>query len=79
MIDNYPSGMSRSDLIHVGEIAEPLTGRLDWLKSERAKAVDERDESLDTIDQLNDYIDELDDEIYELAYQGQLFDQISSG
>ena len=68
MIDRYPNGMSRSDLIYVGEIAEPLTGRLDWLKSELAKAVDERDEALDEIDQLDDYIDELDDEIYELEF-----------
>lgn len=60
-MDNYPSGMSRSDLIYVGEIAEPLTGRLDWLKSERAKAVDERD-------QVDDYIHELDDEIKQLEF-----------
>ena len=60
-MDNYPNGMSRSDLIHVGEIAEPLTGRLDWLKSERAKARDERD-------QVDDYINELDDEIQRLEF-----------
>ena len=60
-MDNYPSGMSRSDLIYVGEIAEPLTGRLDWLKSERAKAVNERD-------QVDDYIHELDDEIKQLEF-----------
>lgn len=60
-MDNYPSGMSRSDLIYVGEIAEPLTGRLDWLKSERAKVVDERD-------QVDDYIHELDDEIKQLEF-----------
>ncbi|MDN2649613.1 hypothetical protein [Leuconostoc lactis] len=61
MMDNYPSGMSRSDLIHVGEIAEPREGRLDWLRSERAKALDE-------IDQVNDYINELDDEIQRLEF-----------
>ena len=66
MMDNYPNGMSRSDLIHVGEIAEPHEIRLDWLLSEREKAIDKRDDLIDTTDQLNDYIDELDDEIYEL-------------
>lgn len=66
MIDNYPNGMSRSDLIYVGEIAEPHVGRLDWLKREREKARGKREEALDTIDRLDDYIDELDDEIYEL-------------
>lgn len=60
-MDRYPNGMSRSDLIYVGEIAEPLTGRLDWLRSERAKALDE-------IDQVNDYINELDDEIQRLEF-----------
>ncbi|MGX7040976.1 hypothetical protein ACWN9M_04265 [Leuconostoc lactis] len=60
-MDRYPNGLSRSDLIYVGEIAEPLTGRLDWLKSERAKALDE-------IDQVNDYINELDDEIQRLEF-----------
>ncbi len=60
-MDNYPNGMSRSDLINVGEIAEPREGRLDWLRSERAKALDE-------IDQVNDYINELDDEIYQLEF-----------
>jgi len=60
-MDRYPNGMSRSDLIYVGEIAEPLTGRLDWLKSERAKALDE-------IDQVNDYINELDNEIQRLEF-----------
>lgn len=69
MIDNYPNGMSRSDLIHVGEIAEHHESRLNWLKREREKARDERNEALDTIDQLNDYIDELDDEIYELEFE----------
>lgn len=67
-MDRYPNGMSRSDLIYVGEIAEPLTGRLDWLKSEREKARDERNEALDTVDQLDDYIDELGDEIYQLEF-----------
>lgn len=66
MIDNYPNGMSRSDLIHVGEIAEPHESRLNWLKMKREQAADERNEALNTIDQLDDYIDELDDEIYEL-------------
>ena len=61
MMDNYPNGMSRSDLIYVGEIAEPHVGRLDWLKSERAKALDE-------LDQVNDYINELDDEIQRLEF-----------
>ena len=61
MMDNYPSGMSRSDLIHVGEIAEPREGRLDWLRGERAKALDE-------LDQVNDYINELDDEINQLEF-----------
>lgn len=61
MMDNYPNGMSRSDLIHVGEIAEPSESRLDWLRSERAKALDE-------IDQVNDYINELDDEINQLEF-----------
>lgn len=60
-MDRYPNGMSRSDLIHVGEIAEPHYGRLDWLRSERAKALDE-------IDQVNDYIHELDDEINQLEF-----------
>lgn len=60
-MDRYPNGMSRSDLIYVGEIAEPHVGRLDWLKSERSKALDE-------IDQVNDYINELDDEIQRLEF-----------
>lgn len=60
-MDRYPNGMSRSDLIYVGEIAEPQVGRLDWLRSERAKALDE-------IDQVNDYINELDDEIQRLEF-----------
>ena len=60
-MDRYPNGMSRSDLIYVGEIAEPREGRLDWLRSERAKALDE-------IDQVNDYIRELDDEIHQLEF-----------
>lgn len=60
-MDRYPNGMSRSDLIYVGEIAEPREGRLDWLRSERAKALDE-------IDQVNDYINELDDEIQRLEF-----------
>lgn len=60
-MDRYPNGLSRSDLIYVGEIAEPHVGRLDWLRNERAKALDE-------IDQVNDYINELDDEIYQLEF-----------
>lgn len=60
-MDRYPNGMSRSDLIYVGEIAEPREGRLDWLRSERAKALDE-------LDQVNDYIHELDDEIQRLEF-----------
>ena len=60
-MDRYPNGMSRSDLIYVGEIAEPLTGRLDWLLNERSKALDE-------IDQVNDYINELDDEMQRLEF-----------
>lgn len=64
MMDNYPNGMSRSDLIHVGEISDPLESRLDWLLCERDMALDKRDKYIDKIDQLNDYIDELDDEIY---------------
>lgn len=60
-MDRYPNGMSRSDLIYVGEIAEPHVGRLDWLRNERSKALDE-------IDQVNDYINELDDEIQRLEF-----------
>lgn len=60
-MDRYPNGLSRSDLIYVGEIAEPRDGRLDWLRSERSKALDE-------IDQVNDYINELDDEIQRLEF-----------
>ena len=60
-MDRYPNGMSRSDLIYVGEIVEPREGRLDWLRSERAKAPDE-------LDQVNDYINELDDEIQRLEF-----------
>ena len=60
-MDRYPNGLSRSDLIYVGEIAEPQVGRLDWLKSERSKALDE-------LDQVNDYINELDDEIQRLEF-----------
>ena len=69
MIDNYPNGMSRSDLIHVGEIADPHESRLNWLKSELENAINKRDDLLDTTDRLNDYIDELDDEIYELEVE----------
>lgn len=59
--NNLPNGMSRSDLIHVGEIADPRESRLDWLRSERAK-------SLDEIEQVDDYIHELDDEINQLEF-----------
>lgn len=69
MMDNYPNGMSRSDLIHVGEIAEPHESRLDWLQIKREKARDERTEALNTIDRLDDYIDELDDAIYKLEVE----------
>lgn len=71
MMDNYPNGMSRSDLIHVGEISEPHESHLDWLLCERDMARDERDKAIDKIDQLNDYIDELDDEIYELEFSDE--------
>ena len=71
MIDNYPNGMSRSDLIHVGEIEEPHVGRLDWLLYKRDIVRDERDKHIDKIDELDDYIDELDDEIYELEFNEQ--------
>lgn len=60
-MDRYPNGMSRSDLIYVGEIAEPRVSRLDWLKSEHSKALDERD-------QVDDYIHELEDEIHQLEF-----------
>lgn len=60
-MDNYPNGMSRSDLIYVGEIAEPRMSRLDWLESEHSKALDERD-------QVDDYIHELEDEIHQLKF-----------
>lgn len=60
-MDNYPNGLSRSDLIYVGEIADPRESRLDWLRNERSKALDE-------IDQVNDYINELDDEIQRLEF-----------
>lgn len=60
-MDRYPNGLSRSDLIYVGEIAQPRVGRLDWLRNERSK-------SLDEIDQVNDYIHELDDEIQRLEF-----------
>ena len=68
MMDNYPNGMSRRDLIHVGEITELHESRLDWLLCELDMARDKRDKAIDTIDQLNDYIDEIDDEIYELEF-----------
>lgn len=58
---NYPDGMSRSDLEHVGEITESHEDRLEYLRNERSK-------SLDEIDQVNDYINELSDEIQQLEF-----------
>ncbi|MBZ5985023.1 hypothetical protein KIJ05_07815 [Leuconostoc gelidum subsp. gasicomitatum] len=58
---NYPDGMSRSDLEHVGEITESYEDRLEYLRNERSK-------SLDEIDQVNDYINELNDEIQQLEF-----------
>lgn len=60
---NYPNGMTKSDLEHVGEIPDMnwdrMQPRIAYLESERAKALDE-------IDQVQDYIDELDEELSEL-------------
>ncbi|MBZ5946056.1 hypothetical protein [Leuconostoc gasicomitatum] len=58
---NYPDGMSKSDLEHVGEITESYEDRLEYLRNERSK-------SLDEIDQVNDYINELNDEIQQLEF-----------
>lgn len=62
---NYPDGMSKSDLEHVGEIVDKNTKRvqtrLEYLRNERSK-------SLDEIDQVNDYINELNDEIQQLEF-----------
>jgi len=58
---NYPDGMSKSDLQHVGEVAESYEDRLEYLRNERSK-------SLDEIDQVNDYINELNDEIQQLEF-----------
>ncbi|MGR8773721.1 hypothetical protein [Leuconostoc citreum] len=59
--NNYPSGMSVSDLQHVGELPRRYETRLEYLRNERSKALDE-------IDQVNDYIHELDDEIRQLEF-----------
>lgn len=59
--NNYPIGMSRGDLQHVGELPRRYETRLEYLMNERSKALDE-------IDQVNDYIHELDDEIRQLEF-----------
>ena len=59
--NNYPSGMTRGDLQHVGELSRRYETRLEHLMNERSKALDE-------IDQVNDYIHELDDEISQLEF-----------
>jgi len=59
--NNYPIGMSRGDLQHVGELPRRYEIRLEYLRNERSKALDE-------IDQVNDYIHELDDEIRQLEF-----------
>lgn len=59
--NNYPSGMSVSDLKHVGELPRRYETRLEYLRKERSKALDE-------IDQVNDYIHELDDELRQLEF-----------
>ena len=51
--------MSVADLQHVGELPRSYETRLEYLRNERSK-------SLDEIDQVNDYIHELDDEIRQL-------------
>ena len=58
---NYPDGMSRSDLEHVGEITESHEDLIEYLRNERSK-------SLDEIDQVNDYTNELNDEIQQLEF-----------
>ncbi|MET3356926.1 UNVERIFIED_ORG: hypothetical protein ABIC58_000273 [Leuconostoc holzapfelii] len=59
--NNYPSGMTVTDLQHVGELPMRYETRLEYLRNERSK-------SLDEIDQVNDYIHELDDEIRQLEF-----------
>ncbi|MBE4725808.1 hypothetical protein [Leuconostoc citreum] len=59
--NNYPIGMSVSDLQHVGELPRRYEERVDQLKNERIT-------TLDKIDQLHDYIHELDDEIRQLEF-----------
>lgn len=59
--NNYPIGMSRGDLQHVGELPRRYETRLEYLRNERSKA-------LDQIDQVNDCIHELDDEIRQLEF-----------
>jgi len=62
MLDSYyPNGMTRGDLQHVGELSTSYETRLEYLRNERSK-------SLDEIDQVNDYIHELDDEIRQLEF-----------
>ncbi|MCP1275472.1 hypothetical protein [Leuconostoc citreum] len=62
MLDSYyPNGMTRGDLQHVGELSTRYETRLEYLRNERSK-------SLDEIDQVNDYIHELDDEIRQLEF-----------
>lgn len=62
---NYPNGMTKSDLEHVGEIPdrnwERMQPRIAYLEAERAKALDE-------IEQAKDYIDELNDELGKLRF-----------
>ncbi|CDX66675.1 MULTISPECIES: hypothetical protein [Leuconostoc] len=59
--NNYPSGMTVADWQHVGELPTRYETRLEHLRNERSK-------SLDEIDQVNDYIHELDDEIRQLEF-----------
>lgn len=62
MLDSHlPNGMTRGDLQHVGELPRRYETRLEYLRNERSKALDE-------IDQVNDYIHELDDEIRQLEF-----------
>ncbi|TOY70755.1 hypothetical protein DIS12_04690 [Leuconostoc citreum] len=62
MLDSYyPNGMTRGDLQHVGELSTSYETRLEYLRNERSK-------SLDEIDQVNDYIHELDEEIRQLEF-----------
>lgn len=58
---HYPNGMTLGDLQHVGELPTRYETRLEYLRNERIK-------SLDEIDQVNDYIHELDDEIRQLEF-----------